>query len=122
MRDVIKALAIVVAVITLIIAVSSMSDHSSHTVDAESNATLADLIQDLADNEVPIGLEFVSPIASQKVWFVPDDITVNGRFAGRRLLGEIGDDYVCIEETGAGRQVTNCIPYSNIASVSFRSR
>lgn len=120
LRDAIKTLSIAVVVAALIVVVNSVFGNLSHTVNAEDNdSTLAYLIQELANEEVTIFLEFDTPVAGQNAWFIPEDLSVDEQFAGRRLLGEIGEDYICIEEIGVGLQTTYCVPYSNIAYVSF---
>jgi hypothetical protein len=92
---------------------------SGETNAQQQRSNFATLINELSGKDVTVLIEFVSPVAGQTAWFVPEDLSVDNQFAGKRLMGTTGDDFICIDEIGVGLQNTFCIPLSNIASISF---
>ncbi len=108
---------IVVGILLLVMLV----EYKSNATDIRQQADFANLVNQLSNEDVTILFEFISPVAGQNAWFVPEDLEVDNQFAGKRLLGDTGNDYICIDEIGLGSQTVYCVPLSNIASISFYS-
>ena len=85
----------------------------------ETTNTLSSYLINLRDSNTSAYIEFMVPIDGNPGWAVPEDFTNDaGDIVGRRVIGEIGEDFVCIDSIGQGRIITRCIPFTNIAMIS----
>ena len=88
---------------------------------AQNNArTMRELLQQLVDDHIRFLVWFVTPVSEDRpYWDVPGELEYEGNIMGRRLVREIGDDYLCVDEIGQGATFTICVPFTNIAYVDF---
>ena len=88
----------------------------------DDNSDIRSLLEQLnsefiIQNQGEINIRFVSPVGDQL-----DQVRIpNGNDNGelRFSLKEIGDDYFCISQNQGGVYFVNCIPYTNIASITY---
>lgn len=86
---------------------------------SEEIDSLADYFIELRDSNTQVYIEFISPIDEIPGWAVPEDFTNDAdEIIARRIIGKIGEDFVCIDSIGQGFTVTYCIPFSNIAFIT----
>lgn len=57
-------------------------------------------------------VEFHAPVAGSTTWAVPDD-------ASGRALSAVGGDYACFSEPWNAGTRERCIPFTNIAGISY---
>ncbi len=62
-----------------------------------------------------ITFQFVRPIAEgDNLWTVGDPSDESSLH-----ISEIGENYLCLTETSAAAALTRCVPFTNIASISY---
>lgn len=105
---------IILVVITLIPATLVRSSDAQ-----QPTADFAALLSELDTVGDTVYIEFVTPVLGENAWFVPEDILLDEQIVGQRFMGEIGTDYVCVNNVGSGMQNTSCVPFSNIAFIAF---
>jgi hypothetical protein len=113
---------IVVGLLMILTFVIGVFAYSSYTLYGQEESTRAfrDHLQELRDNNrsAYIGLVAPSPLDDSPGWAVPEDFTNEaGGIIGRRIIGEIGEDFVCIDNIGQGYTITFCIPFTSIAYI-----
>ena len=85
----------------------------------EAERTLANLLHDVYENDLLIAIRFVSPIAGEtEYWIIPEEVSI-GDSTMLRTFYEIGTDYFCVQEAAQGATEVKCIPFSNIAEVTY---
>jgi hypothetical protein len=62
-----------------------------------------------------ITLQFAVPLVEgENSWTIGSPTDEN-----RTYISEVGNDYLCLTETSGAAVLTRCIPFSNIASISY---
>ena len=89
-----------------------------HSDAQETEQTLQNLLNEINDNEITIITRFVAPIGDIEAWVIPEIIT-EGDLRVSRTLYEVGLDYLCVQESGEGSREIRCVPFSNIAEISY---
>jgi hypothetical protein len=85
----------------------------------ESAQTLEDLFNRFKENNTNIVVHFIAPVAGEtEYWLIPDEITLDNMVVHRTYF-EIGADYFCVRESGEGARDIKCIPFSNVAEITF---
>lgn len=116
-------LALLVGVLVLSVVVFVAWESENETVNSEEPGfNIALLLQRLNNRmkEKPgflVTLQFAVPPALEEgehYWTIgsPTD-------QSKLHISAIGDDYVCLTETSGAATLTRCIPFSNIASISY---
>lgn len=88
-----------------------------------SNNTLAEQFRYLMNTQLSNAtgettVQFVHPLFSQdRPIVLPQQMTDSGVILS--AISEVGTDYVCFEWGDQGTRYKECIPYSNIASISY---
>jgi len=107
-----------VFIVVLSVVIFAFVPNISHG-QAETTNTLRSYLTNLRDNNMLAYIGLMTPIDENPGWAVPEDLTDDaGDIVGRRIIGEIGEDFVCIDSIGRGFTVTTCIPFTNIAMIS----
>lgn len=82
-------------------------------------ATLRALLEDLKaqsmilDSPQTFSIEFAVPLVSgERAWLMPDT-------QRKRVVGDIGEDYICFSEPWNDDTRQRCTPFTNIVSVTF---
>ncbi len=106
-----------VFIIILSVVIVAFAPNISHG-QAEATNTLKSYLTNLRDSNTQVYIGLMTPIEENPGWAVPEDLTdTAGNVVGRRVIGEIGEDFVCIDSIGRGFTVTRCIPFTNIAVI-----
>ena len=85
---------------------------------SEEAKTLKSHLTELRDSHASAYIGLIAPIDEKPGWAVPENLTDDaGETITRIRIGEIGEDFVCIDSIGQGFTITDCIPFSNIAYV-----
>lgn len=93
---------------------------STSTSQAQENiSSLSAAIKEHYDNVTPMYIHFVVPINGDDFWQVPFDfMNDNGATIAWRVIRDIEDDYIYIEQVNQGYTQSYWIPFSNIAYIS----
>jgi len=107
-----------VLVLLVLVAVVLLYLPTPSTVAQNNSSNLKFLFERL---DTTIVVKFVKPIVDvEPIWILPSSIAVEGEDTHiLRSIAEIGDDYICINETAGGARKITCVPFSNIASVTY---
>lgn len=106
------------AIILLLAAVIFIRFPFSSQGQTETSDTLMNYFIQLRDSNRLAYIGLIAPIDGNPGWAVPEDFTNDaGEIVARRIIGDVGADFVCIDSLGQGLTVTLCIPFSNIAFV-----
>lgn len=86
----------------------------------EQTRNYASLLKGLTDRNVTVYIRFVSPTSGENIgWYIPDKLKEDEQEVGQRVLREIGDDYICVDEIGQGLTNVYCVPFSNISYINY---
>lgn len=110
---------IIVPAIVLVTAVFSVNIPFTNA--QERSRGLDEFLQELRDTDVPITVRFITPVvSSEPYWTIPASIEVEGEDTRiLRSIGEIGSNYICFNEVAGGARRVDCVPFSNIASITY---
>ena len=116
----IAAAAVVTFAVAIGIYVLSFPRLTSNAQDRAGD--LQGLLERLVDEDIPFVITFVTPVAEgRSYWRIPGDIEDEGNVIARRFVREIGDNYICVDEIGQGATTAICVPFTNIAYITFTS-
>ncbi len=113
-----------ITLMMLVIVASAVSLVGSSRAQETPKRNLRALLEKLEKDKRGFTIEFVKPPlgASEAWWSIPKDLKDDkGHLIGRRLIREIGDDYICIDEPGQSVVFVTCIPFSNVADIEYFS-
>lgn len=112
------AIAILATMTTGIVLAVAMSFAIPRLVAASDNLSLENKLKTLASQDSVIGIRFVSPIEGEtKFWVLPEVFGEDNTMA--RSISEVGSDYFCVLESSEGAIVAKCIPFTNIAQITY---
>ena len=84
----------------------------------EAANNLTSYLTELRDSHASAYIGLIAPIGETPGWAVPENLTNDaGETITRVRIGEVGEDFVCIDSIGQGFTITDCIPFSNIAYI-----
>jgi hypothetical protein len=69
------------------------------------------------DANLQIAIRLHTPIVEDENVFIVPDFDASDNIT--RVLSEIGEDYVCFNVLGGSARFTECVPFSNIASIRW---
>ncbi len=87
------------------------------TYAGDSPMSLSNKLKNLVDQKLTIVVRFTEPIAGEKFWIIPESIGDDK--TGLRSLSEVGLDYFCVREAGTGAIDVKCVPFTNIAQITY---
>lgn len=92
---------------------------SPQPADAQTHTSSMKQLLEKVDSDIVI--KFVKPVVdNEPIWRLPASISVEGEeIQILRSIDEIGDDYICVNEVAGGARRVICIPFTNIASVTY---
>ncbi len=93
------------------------------TVHADSDSrNIKSMLEMLVAENTTIAIVFREPVSQDSSgWVIPGDILDGNNIIGRRIVKEIGDDYLCVDEIGQGATLVYCLPYTNILYLTYSS-
>lgn len=117
---------VIAAVVTFALAMMGIYGLSSpgSTSEAQDRAAdLRELLQQLVDDDIPFFIVFTTPVhGAEDSWYIPGEIKDDeGNIIGRLFVREIGIDYICVDEIGQGATTVICVPFTNVAYVTYTS-
>ena len=84
----------------------------------EADKTIKTLLERILEDEgLSISILFKERVSDGRIDWILPDFGQGG--TGERYLEEIGNDYFCAEQVGAGVSPIICVPYSNIAYIYY---
>jgi hypothetical protein len=111
-----KSAFIALLLISLIISLNVVSKAANAQGDSLSvKSKLEALSNDVASGKKLVTFQFITKIADDRtLWTIGDP-----KDESRLQISEIGNDYFCLTETSQAATLTRCIPFANIASISY---
>ena len=117
---VVKAVSLTVVALAVVIGMFMFSPSKSVSEAQDKTGHLQELLQQLVEDNVSFLIEFTAPVfEGQSYWTVPGEIKHDGDVIGRLVVREVGDDYICVNEIGQGATTAICVPFSNVAYVTY---
>jgi hypothetical protein len=110
-----------IILLVLVIGASAVGFVGSSRAQERPVRNMRTLLEKLDKDKRGFTIVFIKQPLSPEVWWtIPKDFKdEKGNLTGRRLVREIGDDYICINDAGQGEVFVTCVPFSNIASIEF---
>ncbi len=114
-----NSMVVAIIIISCLIGLRVAGYNLTHSEAQETERTLQNLLNSIDMNYVTLVTRFATPIAGDtQYWIIPEDVTVDD-LTMRRTLYEVGSDYFCVQESGQGARDVKCIPFSNIAEITY---
>lgn len=95
----------------------TISFHDLGQVNAQEGdkKNFAAYLQRLVDENYVISLWFANPVNGKDWWELPTALKdENGVETQWERVKDIGEDYICIDQSGIGASFIFCVPFSNI--------
>jgi hypothetical protein len=118
-----KIIAIILFSLVILVAAKGVSTMQSVQAQEKQNNTMRELLESLNsrienESEFVVSIKFFQPLRDNNEfrWEIP---YYSESLDTSRVFGEIGDNFVCFNETAGSSYVTLCTPYSNIISINY---
>jgi hypothetical protein len=123
-NHVIKYFTYVITIVVLsVLAFYGIDANNSRLKAQDNDSSMSLLLENLDSDGIPFVLNFVTPVSNESTaWLLPSDIEDEGNVLGHRQVREISDEYICVDQIGQGATDVFCIPFSNVAFISYNPR
>lgn len=107
--------------ITLLLVLGFLFSNTTLATEQDNQFSMQSLFQRLNRDGVTATIRFIaSPVTNEPVWIVPSQTPIeNENISILRAISEISEDHICFSVTAGGSRTVTCVPFTNIASVTY---